>query len=108
MTIGALKYDFVCYNWCSCFDEGSSEMIKLYLDMILNNCDITVEFYWHGDEPDWEGMTVCATLPSTVVPEAKHFVKVNDLLSDSDWIKIEHKIYENEDKLKRQAEKYDF
>lgn len=83
-------------------------MTRLSLDTFLNDCDVTVEFYWYGEEPDWESMDVFALLPSAVAPETKHLVKVNAVLSDDDWIKIEHVIYENEDKLKRQAEKYEY
>ena len=46
-------------------------------------------------------MEVLALLPGPF--EAKHWVLVNDLLSDAQWAKIEHAIYENWKDLERQA-----
>lgn len=76
--------------------------------MILNDSTVTVEFNWYGEEPDWDGMSVHALLPSVGTPEAKHWVKVNDLLSDDDWNVIETEIYFRESELKKQLKEYDY
>lgn len=77
-------------------------MSKLCLGTYLNDCPVTLEFYWYGDEPDWDSMDVIALLPGICAPEAKHYVKINSLLSDAQWDKLESEIYLNEDNLKRQ------
>lgn len=72
----------------------------------LNNQDnVIVEFDWFGEAPSWDTIEVWALLP-TQVPEEKRFVKINDLLSDNDWVKIEKAIYEREDDIRQQAEIY--
>ena len=83
-------------------------MSILSLDMSIRNCVVTLEFNWYGEEPDWEGMTVMGLLPSAVTPEAKHWVKINDLLTDDDWSDITAEIYWNEPDLKRQAEEHEY
>ena len=74
----------------------------LTLDMHLGDADVSLEFYWYTDEPDWDSMGVYALLPKAT-PEGKVWVKVNDILSDDQWNTIERTIYENEDELRRQA-----
>lgn len=76
--------------------------------MNLNDSIVTVEFDWYGEEPDWDGMSVHALLPSANTPEAKHWVKINDLISDDDWVKIETEIYFRENELKRQIKDYEY
>jgi hypothetical protein len=83
-------------------------MSMLSLNMNINDCAVTVEFYWYGEDPDWETMIVNALLPSTVAPEAMYWVKVNDLLSDNDWNAIEAEIFWNKDKLQIQAHEQDY
>ncbi len=78
-------------------------MTTLVWNMSIRNCAVTLEFNWYGEEPDWEGMTVMGLLPSAVAPEAKHWVKINDLLTDDDWSDITAEIYWNENEFKRQA-----
>lgn len=80
----------------------------LYHQMKLNNCDVTIEFDWHGAEPVWDTMVVNALLPSTVVPESKYWVNVTDLISDKDWGYIEDELYSNEVLLKKQKDRNDF
>ena len=82
-------------------------MSQMVLNTTLNNADVSIEFDWYGEEPDWESMEVYALLPAAVKP-GKFIVKVNDVLSDHDWIKIEEQIYLNEDKLKREALKNEY
>ena len=87
--------------------------MKFCLDMTLENQAVSVEFYWYGNdedsEPDWNTMEVIALLPSAgAMPEAKHLVKITDLLNYDQWHKIETEIYLNEDKLKRQAQENDY
>lgn len=81
-------------------------MSDLSLSMVLNDEDIVVEFNWYGasddSEPDWETMQVWALLRGEA-PEGKHWVLVNSLISDADWVKIEREIYEREDELRLQA-----
>lgn len=74
----------------------------LTLDMHLGDADVSLEFNWYTDEPDWDSMSVYALLPKAT-PEGKAWVKVNDILSDDQWNTIERTIYENEDELRRQA-----
>lgn len=76
----------------------------LSLDMSLNNCAVTLEFEWYGEEPNWETFKVIALLPSYGVVEGKQWVLVNDLLSDNDWDKVWVHINMNEDKLKLQEQ----
>lgn len=78
-------------------------MSTLSLNMNMNNQAVTVLFNWYGEEPDWEGMKVIAWLPSAFDLNVKFHVDIADVISDDDWKKIEHEIYWNEDKLKRQA-----
>lgn len=81
----------------------------LMLDMHLGNADVSLEFNWYTDEPDWDSMIVYALLPMAAAPkvcnteEIMKWVKVNDILSDDQWNTIERTIYENEDELRRQA-----
>lgn len=82
-------------------------MSKMVLNTTLNNADVSIEFDWYGEEPDWESMEVYALLPAAIKP-GKFLVKVTDVLSDHDWIKIEEKIYLNEDKLIREALKNEY
>lgn len=77
-------------------------------DMNINNCAVTILFNWWGDEPDWEGMEVIALLPAPEPLEAKYWVTINDLLSDSDWDKIRDELFWNEDELMRQKADNDF
>lgn len=74
----------------------------LSLNMTLNNCAVTILFEWYGDNPDWDSMEVVALLPAPEPLEAKYWVTINDVLSESDWMKIETAIYLNEDQLMRQ------
>ncbi len=76
----------------------------LSLDMNLNNCAVTLEFEWYGEEPNWGTFKVIALLPSYGVVEGKQWVIINDLLSDNDWDTIWHHINMNEDKLKLQVQ----
>jgi hypothetical protein len=71
--------------------------------MCLNNAAVTLQFYWFGEEPEWDDMEVVAFMPTAGNPNVKIYVDVADVLSDDDWKKIEHEIYWNEDKLKQQA-----
>ena len=81
----------------------------LTLDMHLGDADVSLEFNWYTDEPDWDSMSVYALLPlaaslqASETPEGMKWVKVNDILSDDQWNTIERNIYENEDELRRQA-----
>lgn len=80
----------------------------LTLDMHLGDADVSLEFNWYTDEPDWDSMSVYALLPKATpevcnTEEGKAWVKVNDILSDDQWNTIERTIYENEDELRRQA-----
>jgi hypothetical protein len=76
---------------------------KILFDTVLNDCNITLEFYWDGDEPDWDSMDVIALLPGVCEPESKYWVKINDTISDNDWNKLESEIYFNEDELRKQV-----
>lgn len=80
----------------------------LYHQMKLNNCDVTIEFDWYGEEPVWDTMVVNALLPSTVTPESKYWVNVTDLISDKDWGYIEDELYSNEVLLKKQKDRNDY
>lgn len=80
-------------------------MSTLVHNMNLNDCAITIEFNWYGeDEPDWDNMVIHALLPSVETQGAKYCVKVNDLISEGDWIKIEQELYWNEKKIRSQHE----
>jgi len=79
----------------------------LSLDMNINDCPVTLEFRMIQDEPDWETFKVIALLPSATT-EAKHWVVVNDLLSEKDWINIEYEIGWNHEELVRQAHEHDY
>jgi hypothetical protein len=93
---------FVCLNTC----EGCFEMNSLSLSMPFNEGEVVVEFDWYGasedSEPDWETMEVWALL-TTQVPAEKRWVKINDLIHEQDWLKIEKEIYQREDELRQQA-----
>jgi hypothetical protein len=86
-------------------------MSQMVLNTTLNDANVSIEFDWYGEEPDWESMEVFAWLPAWSVDKKRSWprqmemsvVKINDVLSDHDWIKIEEQIYLNEDKLKREA-----
>lgn len=99
---------FVFYLGCLYYCKGDAKMSSLSLNMVVNNAPVTVEFDWYGDEPCWETMSVVALLPAMVQPEAKHWVKINDVLSDDDWVSIETQIYERQDELYKQAMEHDF
>lgn len=75
----------------------------LTLDMHLGDADVSLEFTWYTDEPDWDSMSVYALLPWADNVKESCWVKVNDILSDDQWNTIERIIYENEDELRRQA-----
>lgn len=83
-------------------------MSKLCLNTWVENSEVTVEFYWYGESIDWASMAVYALLPSSLAPEGKRLVKINDLLSDEQWNKIETDIYLNEDKLRKQFEQMEY
>ena len=83
-------------------------MTVFALDMVINDCNVSIEFDMGSDGPCWDTMEVIALLPDYMVPEAKRWVKVNDLLSDDDWTKIETEIYLNEDELMLQKESHDY
>ena len=78
--------------------------------MNINNQQVTVLFDWAGKDedggPDWDTMKVVALLPSTI--DTKHWIVVNDLLSDDDWKNIESEIYLNWKELERQANEQDY
>jgi hypothetical protein len=87
-------------------------MNSLSLSMPLNEGEVVVEFDWYGasddSEPDWETMEVWALLttqvPAAVAgPHEKRWVKINDLIHEQDWLKIEKEIYQREDELRQQA-----
>ena len=80
----------------------------LYHQMQLNNCNVTIEFNWYGEEPEWDTMIVNALLPSTVVPESKYWVNVTDLISDKDWGFIEDDLYAHETALKQQRKRNEY
>ena len=80
----------------------------LQLDIHLGDADVSLEFNWYTDEPDWDSMSVYALLPMGHTPEGKSWVVVNDILSDDQWNTIERTIYENEDELRRQAIEQEF
>lgn len=83
----------------------------LQLDMALGDADVSLEFNWYTDEPDWDSMSVYALLPKAT-PDGMNmnmvWVKVNDILSDDQWHTIERTIYEHEDDLRSQALEQEF
>lgn len=80
-------------------------MTSLVHNMTLNDCAITIEFDWYGDdEPHWDTMVVSALLPSVDTPEAKYCVKINDVLSDGDWVKITQDLYWNEREIRTEKD----
>lgn len=80
--------------------------MTLTVDLNIENCPVTVEFEWTGrDEdagPNWETMQVLAFLPNVGSSGGFYWVRINDLLSDEQWVKIEHAIYDNWKDLERQ------
>ena len=110
-----MNHDFVCYSGCLYTFKGSVEMseAKMFcINMSVNNCSVSVSFDWTGQDEDsgpcWDTMEVVALLSSPVSPEAKHWVIVNDLLSDDDWVAIEMEIYAQWKELERQAYEQDY
>lgn len=80
-------------------------MTSLVHNMTLNDCAITIEFDWYGDdEPHWDTMVVSAALPDALIPEMFSVVKVNDLLSDGDWVKITQELYWNEREIRTEKD----
>lgn len=98
-----MSNDFVSYRWCLYPCKGDAEMSQFALNLVVNNVSVSVEFDWYGDEPCWDTTNVIALLPGVVSPEGKHWVKINDVLSDDDWHRIEAQIYERQDELYKQA-----
>lgn len=98
----------VCYNYCLNICKGDPEMTMFALDIVINDCTASVEFDMGSEGPCWDTMKVIALLTDYLIPEAKRWVIVNDLLSDDDWLKIEHEINCNEDELMRQKDSYDY
>ena len=104
MTGNDCVVNLVCLN----HHQSEYEMTDFVLNAIVNGCEVTLEFYMTSDGPDWETMRVLALLPGAVAPESKHWVLVNDLLSDEDWTNIEYEIGWNYDELMRQKESRDY
>ena len=81
------------------------------INMNINNQAVSVVFDWSGKDedggPDWDTMEVHALLP-TVPSKGNHWVIVNDLLCDDDWVAIETEIYTQWKELERQARDNDF
>ena len=115
LTFWRMSSDFVCYHLSSNTFKGSTEM-SLCLNLKLNNHDVSVIFDWSGrDEdsgPNWETLEVHALLP--VIPQPakespkRHWVIVNELISDDDWVYIEMEIYAQRKELERQARSNDY
>ena len=86
--------------------------MTLTVDLNIENCPVTVEFEWTGrDEdagPNWETMQVLAFLPNVGASGGFYWVRINDLLSDEQWVKIEHAIYDNWKDIQEQAWNNDF
>lgn len=84
----------------------------LTIDLNIENCPVTVEFEWVGrDEdggPNWETMEVLAFLPNAGPSGGHYWIRINDLLSDAQWAKIEHAIHDNWKDLQQQAWDNDF
>lgn len=84
--------------------------MTLKVNLNIEDCPVSVEFEWTGrDEdsgPNWDTMEVIALLKGSF--ESKHWVQVNDLLSDAQWAKIEHAIHDNWRDLQRQAYEQDY
>ena len=86
------------------------------INMNINNKGVSVIFDWTGrDEdsgPDWDTIEVHALLP--IIPQyskdgpQKHWVIINDLLSDDDWKNIESEIYVQWKELERQFNEQDY
>lgn len=102
--------NLVCLNT----DKGFNEMSDFVLNMVINDCAVTLEFDMLSEGVDMSTVKVLALLPGVVVPEAKHcacnkhWVIINDLLSDEDWTNIEYEIGWNYDELMRQKESRDY
>lgn len=77
----------------------------------VNNQSVSIIFDWQGrDEdggPNWDTLEVHALLP-TVPDKGRHWVLVNDLLSDDDWVYIETEIYAQWKELERQAHEQEY
>ncbi len=90
--------------------------MTLTVDLNIENCPVTVEFEWTGrDEdsgPNWETLEVHALLPVIPQPDKespkRHWVIVNELISDDDWVYIEMEIYARWKELERQARSNDY
>ena len=84
----------------------------LTVDLNIENCPVTVEFEWVGrDEdggPNWETMEVLAYLPNVGSSGGSYWIRINDLLSEDDWVKIETEIYSQWKELERQANEQDY
>lgn len=104
MTWNDCVVNLVCLN----HHQSEHKMTDFVLNAVVNDCEVTLEFYMTSDGPDWETMRVLALLPGAVAPESKHWVLVNDLLSDEDWTNIEYEIGWNYDELMRQKESRDY
>ena len=87
-------------------------MSDFVLNMVINDCAVTLEFDMLSEGLDMSTVKVLAYLPGVVAPsdsvESKHWVVVNDLLSDEDWTNIEYEIGWNYDELMRQKESRDY
>ena len=82
------------------------------VNLNIEDCPVTVDFEWTGrDEdagPNWETMLVLAFLPNVGASGGSYWVRINDLLSDDDWVHIETEIYAQWKELERQARDNDF
>ena len=83
-------------------------MSDFVLNMVINDCAVTLEFDMLSEGVDMSTVKVLALLPGVVAPESKHWVVINDLLSDKDWEDIEYEIGWNYDELMRQKESRDY
>lgn len=76
------------------------------IDLNIEDCPVTVEFEWTGQDedagPNWETMQVLAFLSNVGASGGSYWVRINDLLSDEQWVKIEHAIHDNWKDLERQ------
>lgn len=82
--------------------------MSLTVDLTIGDCPVTVWFEWTGKDedggPNWETMSVEAFLPGVLYNDREYrWVRINDLLSDEQWVKIEHAIHDNWKDLERQA-----
>lgn len=77
------------------------------VNLNIEDCPVTVEFEWTGQDedggPNWETMQVLAFLPNVGASGGSYWVRINDLLSDEQWVKIEHAIQDNWKDIQRQA-----